>query len=117
MTRPMTLSVTRLQAQAGVLIALTLATLLTEVSGETGVWRLALTTAFVITVPGWAIVAYARSASPAFVWSVGIAVSIAIGIVVGQGLVLVHAWHPVPAVVVLGLLALPVLAHHVWRNR
>lgn len=113
----MTVSGTRLQVQAGVLIALTLAVLVAELSGATGVWRLVLTAAFVITAPGWAVVAYARSASPAFVWSVGVAVSVAVGIVVGQGLLLVHAWHPGVAVAALGVLTLPVLVHHVRRNR
>jgi hypothetical protein len=102
---------------AVVLIVLTVAVLCAELVGATGTWRLALTTAFVIVAPGWAVVAYARSAPLSFQWGVGVAVSVAIGIVVAQGMVLLHVWHPAVAVVVLGVLTLAALVHHLLRGR
>jgi len=115
--RPAALTHSHLRAAAAALFVLTLATLAAGLTGATGTWRLVLTTAFAITAPGFAVLAYARSASPAFIWSVGIAVSIAIGIILAQTLLLLRFWHPAVALAVLGLFTLPVLAHHVWRNR
>jgi hypothetical protein len=100
---------------AAALIALTIATLLVELVGATGNWRLILTTAFVVLAPGWAITAYLRSAPASFRWSVGIGIGIAIGMLLGQTMVLLGAWHPLGAVAVLGLLTLVPLVHHLLR--
>ncbi len=103
------------RASAAVLIALTVATLLVQLTGATGNWRLVLTTAFVVLAPGWSITAYLRSASASFRWSVGIGVSIAIGILLGQTMILLNAWHPLGAVAILGVLTLVPLVHHLLR--
>jgi uncharacterized membrane protein len=97
------------------LIVLTVATLLVELIGATGNWRLILTTAFVVLAPGWSITAYLRSAPASFRWSVGIGISIAIGMLLGQTMVLLNAWHPLAALAVLGLLTLVPLTHHLLR--
>jgi hypothetical protein len=100
---------------AALLIALTLATLIAELVGAGGNWRLILTTAFVLLAPGWSITAYLRSAALSFRWSVGIALGIAIGMIAGQTMLVLHAWHPLTAVFVIGVLTLAVLTHHLLR--
>jgi hypothetical protein len=100
---------------AALLIALTLATLVAELVGAGGNWRLILTTGFVVLAPGWSITAYLRSAALSFRWSVGIALGIAIGMIAGQTMIVLHAWHPLTAVFVLGLLTLVPLVHHLLR--
>ncbi|HEY2700374.1 MAG TPA: hypothetical protein VGJ45_33280 [Pseudonocardiaceae bacterium] len=100
---------------AALLIALTLATIVAELVGVGGNWRLILTTAFVLLAPGWAITAYLRSAPLSFRWGVGIALGIGIGMIAGQGMIVLHAWHPATAVFVIGLLTLAGLVHHLMR--
>lgn len=105
------------QVGAGALLLVTVVALTAELTGATGTWRLAATTLFVVAAPGWAIVAYARSASPSFQWAVGVATSIAIGIILGEAMVLLRFWHPEGAVVALGVLTLVPLGHHLVRGR
>jgi hypothetical protein len=100
---------------AALLIALTVATLVAELVGAGGNWRLILTTAFVVLAPGWSITAYLRSAPLSFRWGVGIALGIAIGMIAGQTMIVLHNWHPLTAVFVLGLLTLVPLVHHLLR--
>ena len=100
---------------AALLIALTLATLIAELVGAGGNWRLILTTAFVVLAPGWAITAYLRAAPLSFRWGVGIALGIAIGMIAGQTMVVLHAWQPLTAMFVLGLLTIVPLVHHLLR--
>ena len=100
---------------AGLLIALTLATLIAELVGIGGNWRLILTTAFVLLAPGWTITAYLRSAPLSFRWGVGIALGVGIGMIAGQTMLVLHGWHPLTAVFVLGLLTLAGLVHHLLR--
>jgi hypothetical protein len=100
---------------AALLIALTLATLIAELVGAGGNWRLILTTAFVLLAPGWSITAYLRSAPLSFRWAVGVALGIAIGMIAGQTMLALHAWHPATTVFVLGVLTLLPLVHHLLR--
>lgn len=100
---------------AALLIALTVATLVAEVVGVGGNWRLILTTAFVLLAPGWAITAYLRSAPLSFRWGVGIALGVAIGMIAGQTMVVGHAWNPSVAMFVIGVLSLAGLVHHLVR--
>jgi hypothetical protein len=100
---------------ATLLIALSLAVLVAELVGVGGNWRLVLTTAFVLLAPGWAITAYLRSAPLSLRWGVGIALGIAIGMIAGQTMVVLHAWHPLTAMFVLGVLTLAPLLHHLLR--
>jgi hypothetical protein len=100
---------------AALLIALTLAMLIAELVGVGGNWRLILTTAFVLLAPGWSITAYLRSAALSFRWSVGIALGIAIGMIAGQTMIVLHAWHPLTAMFVIGVLTTAALAHHLLR--
>ena len=100
---------------AGLLIALTLATLVAELAGVGGNWRLILTTAFVVLAPGWAITAYLRSAPLSFRWGVGIALGIAIGMIAGQTMIVLHAWQPLTAMFVIGVLTIAALVHHLLR--
>lgn len=100
---------------AALLIALTLAVLVAELVGVGGNWRLILTTAFVLLAPGWSVTAYLRSASLSFRWGVGIALGIAIGMIAGQIMLGLHAWHPLTAMFVLGVLTLAPLVHHLLR--
>ena len=100
---------------AALLIALTLATLIAELVGAGGNWRLILTTAFVLIAPGWSITAYLRSAPLSFRWAVGVALGIGIGMIAGQTMLVLHAWHPLTAIFVLGVLTLLPLVHHLLR--
>ncbi|HEY4460038.1 MAG TPA: hypothetical protein VGN81_37350, partial [Pseudonocardiaceae bacterium] len=100
---------------AALLIALTLATLIAELVGVGGNWRLILTTAFVLLAPGWAITAYLRSAPLSFRWGVGIALGVGIGMIAGQTMVVLHGWHPLTAMFVIGVLTLAGLVHHLMR--
>lgn len=100
---------------AALLIALSLAVLVAELVGAGGNWRLVLTTAFVLLAPGWSITAYLRSAPLSFRWGVGIALGIAIGMITGQTMLVLHAWHPLTAVFVLGVLTIGLLVHHLLR--
>ena len=100
---------------AALLIALTLATLIAELVGVGGNWRLILTTAFELLAPGWAITAYLRSAPLSFRWAVGIALGVGIGMIAGQGMVVLHWWHPLTAIFVIGVLSLAGLVHHFLR--
>jgi hypothetical protein len=100
---------------AALLIALTLATLVAELVGIGGNWRLILTTAFVLLAPGWAITAYLRSAPLSFRWGVGIALGIGIGMIAGQAMVVLHGWQPLIAMFVIGVLTLAALVHHLLR--
>ncbi|HWC81369.1 MAG TPA: hypothetical protein VG756_15570 [Pseudonocardiaceae bacterium] len=101
---------------AGGLLVVTVAVLIAEIVAAHGTWVLALTTAFVLCAPGWAIAAYARAVTASFRWSVGIAVGIAIGIVLAQGMVLLHFWHPRAALAGLALVTLAPLVHHIWKG-
>lgn len=104
------------QIGAVLLIALTLAALVAELLTTTGTWRLVLTMAFVAIAPGWAVVGYARDAPLAFRWGVGVALSIGIGMITGQVMLLLHLWHPRAAVLLLGVLTLVPLTHHLLRE-
>jgi O-antigen/teichoic acid export membrane protein len=101
-----------------VLTAITVLTLLVDgFGGDTGgaTWRLVLTTAFTVLAPGWAVTAYARSVTQSFLWSVGIAVSLGIGMIVGQVMLVVHVWQPRYAILGLAALTLVPLVHHLHR--
>ncbi len=114
LTQPIS-SVQQRRGTAALLIALTLATLIAELVGAGGNWRLILTTAFMVLAPGWSVTAYLRSAPLSFRWAVGVALGIAIGMIIGQAMLVLHAWHPLTAVFVLGVLTLAPLVHHLLR--
>lgn len=113
-TQPLT-PVQQRRVTSALLIALTLATLIAELVGAGGNWRLILTTAFMVLAPGWSITAYLRSAPLSFRWAVGVALGIAIGMIAGQTMLVLHAWHPLTVVFVLGVLTLAPLTHHLLR--
>jgi hypothetical protein len=72
---------------------------------------------FAGTAPGWAMISYVNVRHVSVTWISAIGLSLAVGLIVAQMLVLTHAWHPEAAVVGMALLTIPLLAHHVVRSR
>jgi uncharacterized membrane protein len=72
---------------------------------------------FVGTVPGWSLISYLNVRHLSVTWISAVGLSISVGVLLAQVLVLTRFWHPEAAVVVLGCACVPVLAHHVVRAR
>lgn len=102
---------------AALLAALTLATATLTLLGVDTPARLYLTVAFVLLAPGWAVTAYLHLDEPALLWSVSVAVGVALSIVVAQVLVSAGFWHPWGAMLALEIATLAVLGHHLLRAR
>ena len=79
--------------------------------------RTVLVLVFLTTAPGWSLISYVnvRHVSVTGISAVGLSVSV--GIVVAQGMVLAHAWHPEAAVIALAIATAALLGHHVVRSR
>ncbi|NKQ52811.1 hypothetical protein HFP15_07945 [Amycolatopsis sp. K13G38] len=69
------------------------------------------------TAPGWALISYVNVRHVSVTWISAVALSISIGIVLAQMMVLTHAWHPESAVVGTAIATGALLAHHVVRSR
>lgn len=93
-------------AGLAVLGALAAATALADVAHPL---RLVATVAFGLVGPGWALTALLRPRDLAERAVVAIGTGVALAIVVGQAMVVTTAWHPVGALLVLVVLAVPVL--------
>lgn len=74
--------------------------------------RLAAVTGFLVLGPGWAAAGFLRGASTPQLWIVAIGTGTAIGILIGQVMLLVGAWSPVVALYVVVLLCAPLLLRH-----
>jgi hypothetical protein len=93
------------------LALLTLATgALTAAHAHTGL-LLYLTVAFVLVAPGWALACYLRITPPALLWSVAVALGVALGILIAQVMVSAGAWHPWAAMLGFEALTLAALVH------
>lgn len=101
---------------ASVLIAVAAATALSVLLGATGPWRLALTVLFALTAPGWAVAAYVRPWRQSFVWTVAVAVSLALSILLSQAMLSLGYWHPERALLAFTLASMIPLGHHVVRG-
>ena len=101
---------------AVVLMAIAAATALSVLIGVGGPWRLVLTVLFALTVPGWAIAAYVRPWQQSFVWTVAVAVSLALSILLSQTMLSLGYWHPEGALLVFALVSMIPLGHHVVRT-
>jgi len=98
-----------------ILLAVAVANVLSVLIGVGGPWRLVLTVLFALTVPGWAIVAYLRPERQSYLWTVAVAVSLALSILLSQAMLSLHYWHPEAALLVFALVCMVPLAHHVVR--
>ncbi|KAA2261706.1 hypothetical protein F0L68_15785 [Solihabitans fulvus] len=78
--------------------------------------RLLITLVFLLVGPGWAVAAYLPGASAALTWAAATAVSIALSIVVAQVMLMLGAWHPTRALVLLAAASAPLLVHHLVRT-
>ena len=79
--------------------------------------RTVLVLVFVCTTPGWALISYVNVRHVSVTWISAVGLSISIGIVLAQMLVLTHAWHPELAVVSMAIATGALLVHHVVRSR
>jgi len=101
---------------ASVLIVVAACTALSVLIGVGGTWRLVLTVLFALIVPGWAVAAYVRPWRQSFVWTVAVAVSLALSILLSQAMLSVGYWHPEQALLVFALASMVPLGHHVLRG-
>ena len=99
-----------------VLLGVAVCTVLAVLIGATGPWRLVLTVLFALTVPGWAVAAYVRPWRQSFVWTVAVAVSLALSILLSQGMLSLGYWHPERALLAFALVSMIPLAHHIVRG-
>ncbi|GLZ50616.1 hypothetical protein [Actinomycetospora sp. NBRC 106378] len=79
--------------------------------------RLVSTVAFGLVGPGWALTALLRPRDLAERAVVAVGAGVALALVVGQAMVVTTAWHPVGALLVLVVLAVPVLVVQALGSR
>lgn len=79
--------------------------------------RVLIGTAYVLVVPGWALVGLLDLRSPAFEWPLAVATSMAVGILLAQGLVWSGRWSPLTALLLLAAGTTPALVHQLVRPR
>lgn len=72
---------------------------------------------FVGTAPGWALISYVNVRHLSVTWISAVGLSLSVGLIVAQMLVLTHAWHPEAAVIGMVLATAALLVHHVLRSR
>jgi uncharacterized membrane protein len=101
---------------ASILLAIAAFTALSVVIGASGPWRLVLTVLFALTVPGWAVAAYVRPWNQAFQWTVAVAVSLALSILLSQAMLTLGFWHPEGALLGFALVSMVPLGHHIMRD-
>ena len=99
------------------LLALCAVTVALIAAGFASPIRTVVVLLFVGTVPGWALISYVNVRHMSVTWISAIGLSLSIGIVLAQTLVLTKLWHPEAAVVALAGVTVPLLAHHVVRSR
>lgn len=99
-----------------VLLAVAVGTAASVLVDATGTWRLVLTVVFALTTPGWAVAAYVRPWRPSFVWTVAVAVSLALSILLSQVMLTVGYWHPRQGLLALALVSVIPLVHHAVRG-
>ena len=79
--------------------------------------RTVLVLLFVTTAPGWALISYVNVRHVSVTWISAVVLSVSVGIVLAQMMVLTHAWHPETAVVAMAIATSGLLVHHVLRSR
>jgi hypothetical protein len=79
-------------------------------AGTTSPLRAALAAAYLLLVPGWAVVGLLRLGDPHLEWPLAVATSVGLGTVVAQGLVWAGLWTPTLALALLAAVATPALA-------
>jgi uncharacterized membrane protein len=101
---------------ASVLLVVAACTALSVLLGATGAWRLVLTVLFALIVPGWAVAAYVRPWRQSYIWTVAVAVSLALSILLSQAMLSLGYWHPERALPAFALVSMIPLGHHVVRG-
>lgn len=85
--------------------------------GTTGPVRMLLGLAFLLAVPGWAVVGYLRLAWPAAEVSLTVAASLAVTLLGSEVMLWVHAWDPLTLQAVLGATSALLLVGQLLRPR
>jgi uncharacterized membrane protein len=101
------------RATAAALLVITASGLALAILDVNGSVRLLVVAAFALTAPGWALIAFWRPATPAMTWTLAIASSIAIQIILSMIMLATKAWYPVPAYFVLALITGAALVVHI----
>jgi uncharacterized membrane protein len=100
-----------------VILAIDLLAVVLTLANVHGPLRLVLGTAFILAVPGWAVVGYLHLDWPAAEVALGISTSLAITVLGSQVMLWTHTWDPVTYQVVIGIAAAALLADQVRRAR
>jgi uncharacterized membrane protein len=101
---------------ASVMLVVAACTALSVLIGATGTWRLVLTVLFALIVPGWAVAAYVRPWRQSYIWTVAVAVSLALSILLSQAMLSLGYWHPEQALLAFAVVSMIPLAHHLVRG-
>ncbi|HET6500232.1 MAG TPA: hypothetical protein VFG87_05640 [Amycolatopsis sp.] len=99
------------------LLAVCAVTLVMIVAGFAGPVRTVAILLFVGAAPGWALISYLNVRHLSVTWISAVGLSLSVGILLAQTLVLTKTWHPEAAVVALVCATMPVLAHHAVRSK
>lgn len=103
------------RASASALLALTLVVLVLVLLGAGGTFALVLVVAFALTAPGWVLARFMDPASPAMEWTIAVAASLSIVLLLAMTLLVTGLWYPTVAVGALALATAAGLAVHLVR--
>jgi hypothetical protein len=103
------------RASALVLLALTVVVLTMVLLGVSGTAASVLVVAFALTAPGWVVARFMNPDSPAMEWTIAVAASVSIVIVLAMILLVTGLWYPSVAVGSLALATAAGLAVHLVR--
>jgi uncharacterized membrane protein len=84
-------------------------------AGAHGPLRLLFGLAFVLVVPGWAVIGFLRLNWPAAEVSLTIGLSLAITLLGSEVMLWTHTWHPVTYQLILGIIAAGLMAEQLRR--
>lgn len=103
------------RASALVLLALTLVVLIMVLLGASGTVPSVLVVAFALTAPGWVVARFMDPESPVMEWTIAVAASVSIVILLAMALLVTGLWYPQVAVGALALATAAGLVVHLVR--
>lgn len=98
-----------------VLLALTLVVLVLVLLGAGGTVALVLVVAFALTAPGWVVARFMDPESPVMEWTIAVAASVSIVLLLAMAQLVTGLWYPSVAVGALALATAAGLAVHLVR--
>lgn len=98
-----------------VLLALTLVVLVLVLLGAGGTVALVLVVAFALTAPGWVVARFMDPESPVMEWTIAVAASVSIVLLLAMAQLVTGLWYPSVAVGALALVTAAGLAVHLVR--